>query len=393
MADDSNGFSEKRRRSREQSQLAETSQSFTSDLAKKTGQSFNSADDFALERLKVANDGPQMVHRICRIVGRVVGAKGLPRLDALSPSDPFCVVKAIKGNNHTLNVHLTDYIQNTTTPLWNEEFDFQVPDKISEEVVGLRLAVYAADGPFCSYQGSNDFMGGTDLDLAGQKHARSVLHELELGGIPIKKASGRKPRITVAVTVYRDLVPRGLPRQLMLKQSLTHLTYVHQVFGCIMKATDLPNAELVGLSDPFCIVRAVLLSGQVTELFRSKVVNDTLRPVWNEPFQAAFAETDQPLLLLFDLWDEDDSTKPLEEGGAQHLGSAVVPLLSCLEPAPRRRRLWLQGSSQRHESKLNSNGVPHNDKGGRLTQKPSITPGARIRDSGFRFLVKVRGFV
>lgn len=131
-----------------------------------------------------------------------------------------------------------------------------------------------------------------------------------------------------------------------------------QVFGCVVSATDLPNREMLGLSDPFCIVRAVLVSGNVVELYRTEVVPNSLQPKWDEAFQATFSEQDQPLLLLFDLWDEDDKNKKLEEGGAQHLGSAVVPLLSALEPAPRRRRLWLQGISQKHESRYNPNGVP-----------------------------------
>eukprot|EP00913_Durusdinium_trenchii_P014586 g13685.t1 len=159
------------------------------------------------------------VHRICRICGRVVAAKGLPRFDTYSMSDPYCVVKAIKGNNHTMNVYITRTIMNNSAPVWDEEFDFQIrADQTTEDgsavgcsagehvvrsraprrpfrsrvrgwrrgggggelwivpkIVGLRLAVYEADGPGSSFHGSNDFLGGADLDLAGQKHARSVL--------------------------------------------------------------------------------------------------------------------------------------------------------------------------------------------------------------------------
>ncbi|CAE7233269.1 MCTP1 [Symbiodinium natans] len=222
-------------------------------------------------------------------------------------------------------------VRNTLTPVWDEEFDFAVSPHamteelgISFEIVGLRVAVYDSDGPFNSFSGSNDFMGGAALDIAGQKHGRAISHELELGGILTRKASGRKPRLTIAITIYRDHVPRPPPRQLMLRQSLVHVSYIQQVYGVVVKAADLPNTEMIGLSDPFCIVRAVLISGQVVELHRTKVVNDTLKPVWQEAFQAAFTELDQPLLLLFDLWDEDDPSKPLDDGGAQHLGSAVA---------------------------------------------------------------------
>lgn len=334
-----------------------------------------SDDSLVLEKLRVANDERQHQHisRICRICGRVVSAKGLPRFDSLSLSDPYCLVKAIKGNNHTMNVHATRAIMNSSTPFWDEEFDFPIGrEETTEEIVGLRVTLYDADGPTRSFQGSNDFLGGADLDLAGQKHARSVLHELELGGIFTRKASGgRRPRLVIAITVYREVVPRPLPRIVILKTSLLRMSYVDKIFGTVVSATDLPNREMIGLSDPFCIVRAVMLSGKVQEIYRTSVIQNSLQPVWKEAFQSSFSEQDQPLLLLFDLWDEDDPNKRLEEGGAQHLGSCAVPLLSAVEPAPRKRRLWLQGVSQRHETRLNQNGVPKNAGG-------KMTPGAKL---------------
>ncbi|CAK9114374.1 Cytosolic phospholipase A2 delta (cPLA2-delta) (Phospholipase A2 group IVD) [Durusdinium trenchii] len=207
----------------------------------------------AIEKFKAQQQEPQHhhVHRICRICGRVVAAKGLPRFDTYSMSDPYCVVKAIKGNNHTMNVYITRTIMNNSAPVWDEEFDFQIrADQTTEEIVGLRLAVYEADGPGSSFHGSNDFLGGADLDLAGQKHARSVLHELELGGIITRKASsGRRPRLVLAVTIYREVVPRSLPRPLLLKQSLLKMSFVHQAAVPAWTATvatvalgDLPQA-------------------------------------------------------------------------------------------------------------------------------------------------------
>lgn len=59
--------------------------------------------------------------------------------------------------------------------------------------MGLRLGLFDADGPAGSFHGSNDFLGGADLDLANQKHARSVLHEMELGGILTRKARPEGP--------------------------------------------------------------------------------------------------------------------------------------------------------------------------------------------------------
>ena len=47
-----------------------------------------------------------------------------------------------------------------------------------QEIVGLRLGLFDSDYGGGSFHGSNDFLGGADLDLANQKHARSVLQHV-----------------------------------------------------------------------------------------------------------------------------------------------------------------------------------------------------------------------
>ncbi|CAE7947899.1 unnamed protein product [Symbiodinium sp. KB8] len=98
--------------------------------------------------------GVSLERRSAVTLGVFVDPRGLPKMDSLSLSDPFAVVKAIKGNNRTINVHMTRTIQNTLTPVWDEEFDFAVaPHLMTEEIVGLRVAVYDSDGPFNSFSG------------------------------------------------------------------------------------------------------------------------------------------------------------------------------------------------------------------------------------------------
>eukprot|EP00434_Breviolum_minutum_P043647 symbB.v1.2.038919.t1/scaffold6231.1/size19816/3 len=53
----------------------------------------------------------------------------------------------------------------------------------------------------------------------------------------------------IAITVYREVVPRPLPRPVVLRQSLLRMSYVSQVFGMVVQATDLPNREMIGAGD------------------------------------------------------------------------------------------------------------------------------------------------
>lgn len=254
---------------------------------------------------------------------------------------------------------MTKCIMNTLNPVWEEEFDYIVPLEWGlEELVGIRALIYDADGPYRSFIGSDDFLGGCDIDMSSQKHGRMMNHELDLGGIPNSKSKKtRKPRLEIVVTCYLEVIPKPLHPSMQLQSAMQSVEYVREIVGMVVKATDLPNMDLRGHSDPQCIVRVLMMSGELVEVARTKTVMDTGNPVWSEEFSMKFDITDQPLLAIFDVFDEDDPDEPVEHNG-EHLGSAIVPLLACLAPAPRSRKLLLQGETQRHETRHNAYGAP-----------------------------------
>lgn len=297
--------------------------------------------------------------RIARITGRVVSAKGLPNRDSFSLSDPYCIIKAIRANNSCVNIHMTKCIMNSLSPVWEEEFDFIVPlDWGLEELVGVRALIYDADGPYRSFIGSDDFLGGCDIDVSSQKTGRIVSQELDLGGIAYSKSKKlRKPRLEIVLTSYRETIPKPPHYTIQLQNSMQSVEYVREVVGMVVQATDLANMDLRGHSDPQCIVRVLMMSGDVVEVHRTKTIMDTGNPIWSEEFTMTFDILDQPLLAIFDVFDEDDPNEPVEKNG-EHLGSAVVPLLACMAPAPRARKLLLQGETQRHETRHNIYGMP-----------------------------------
>jgi len=309
--------------------------------------------------------------RIYRIIGRIAHARGLPNTDASGKSDPFVVLKGIRSNNHMVNIHVTRCVQNSLAPVWEEEFDFCIPAEWGlVELVGLKAMVFDADDLSVSFLGTEDFLGGCDIDLSMAVTGRAMTHELELAGVPLSKAKGKKPRLTVVVTVYKEVVPKPKPGMELLLDSMVYLDYVREVAVKVSSAKALPNADLVGSSDPQCVVRVILLSGEVREIHRTKVVQDDLNPHWDEMCGAKFELLEQPILMVFDIWDVDGGGRA-EDG--QHLGTAVLPLMECLPGVPRRRKLPLVGESQLHERKLTRMGVSHEVEDGRDPEKFSET--------------------
>ncbi|CAJ1404163.1 unnamed protein product [Effrenium voratum] len=300
---------------------------------------------------------PGHFSRIYRIIGRIVAARGLPNTDANGKSDPYCVLKGIRSNNHMANIWVTKAVQNTLSPHWEEEFDFMIPAEWGlVELVGLKAMVFDADDFFITYQGNEDFLGGCDIDLSNAVSGRAMTHELELAGIPMNKAKGKKPRLTIVVTVYKEVIPKPKPLFEQLVSSMREMHYVREVAGKVIKAQALKNTDLVGTSDPQCVVRVALLSGEVREIHRTAIVKDSLDPEWGETFHAKFEQHEQPLLIIFDLWDSDGPGQRAENGG-EHLGTSVVNLLDCLPPESRKKKLYLQGETQLHEGRLNKNGA------------------------------------
>lgn len=339
--------------------------------------------------------------RLNRVMGRVVSAKGLPKSENTSIPDPFVVIKGIRSSNHLSNMHITDVISSTFFPEWNENFDFEVPANWGiVELVGLRLMVFSADDQTTSDQGSDYFLGGVDLDMSDMVTGRTVTQCLELGGVPQHMVrGGHKPRLTLVVTVYHEVVPRPAPLTTQLMNSIRQVSYVREITGRLVRAKNLRNADFLGVSDPVCVVRVLLISGEMREIARTGIILDSLNPEFALDFQILFEVTDQPLLIIFDMFDSDDPNMLPEETG-DHLGTAVVPLVHCLPPNPRKRDLVLQGPSARYETRLDREGHPISDLGRSATHKGGEvetgreTPYERLKRSGKRLkdsLFKIAG--
>jgi len=78
-------------------------------------------------------------------------------------------------------------------------------------------------------------------------------------------------------------------------------------------ATDLPNADLVGKSDPYVIISFRYHDVETKELKdyqvgKTKVISNNLNPVWQETFEIDIANLpEKPKInqLLFEVYDKD----------------------------------------------------------------------------------------
>mmetsp|Transcript_23555 Transcript_23555/g.42511 ORF Transcript_23555/g.42511 Transcript_23555/m.42511 type:complete len:814 (+) Transcript_23555:144-2585(+) len=297
---------------------------------------------------------PGFFSRINRVMGKVVAAKGLPNMDAYSKSDPYCVIKGIRSNNHLTNIYITKVQVNTTTPEWNEEFDFMIPDSWGlVELVGLKAMIYDADELSINFLGGEDFLGGCDVDISNMVNGRMMSHDLELGGVNVLKAKGKKPRLTLVITAYREIVPKPAVPHVQLMSSLKEVLFIREVVGMIHKVKNLKVKDILARKgEPQCIVRLVYVNGEVKEIHRCQISMDERTE--DGAFRARFGFMDQPVLLIFDLFQSENLN--ICESDGEHLGTAVVPLMNCLPPEPRKKKIILQGETQLHEKRLGKEG-------------------------------------
>jgi len=92
------------------------------------------------------------------------GAKNLGTRIGVDKADPYCFVKF--GNSH----FRTRTVEDDRNPVWNREFDFDIPDLYSN----LTISVYDED-----LSNNDDFLGNICIPVLDMKNGEQIDYQLK----------------------------------------------------------------------------------------------------------------------------------------------------------------------------------------------------------------------
>ncbi|ONK78935.1 uncharacterized protein A4U43_C01F1160 [Asparagus officinalis] len=249
---------------------------------------------------------------------KLVQAKGLVNKDLVGKSDPFAVVY-IRPLPDRMKTGKT--INNELNPIWNEHFEFIVEDVSTQRLI---VKVYDDEGVQASELiGMAQFKlqelqpGKVkvvwlklvkDLEIQRDRKDRGQVH-LELLYCPFGMENeftnpfiNKKLSLTTLEKTMKSEIDGAETAE--IEKTLTHRKKEVIVRGVlsvtIIAAEELPVMDVMGKADPFVVI-TMKKSGTKN---KTRVLHDTLHPVWNQTFDIVVEDGLHDLLIL-EVWDHD----------------------------------------------------------------------------------------
>lgn len=214
---------------------------------------------------------------------KVCEAHNLLKAGLLGKRDPFVKVY-LKSNKK--NVKKTKSVKNTLDPTWNDEFEFNVTEKQEKEKVVFHLydegtkshdeLAEKAEIPLSNYKIGDPPAASTLKLTLKKKDAGTLKVEINL----LSQSSQNSPA-----------VPQKEPKPIQLKVKL-------------VKGTNLHKMDKIGKSDPYCIFQLKGYPEDQLSRWKSRVIDNTLDPVWNEEYTFMCKDWNTDV-LVFQMWDKD----------------------------------------------------------------------------------------
>eukprot|EP00090_Calanus_glacialis_P004152 TRINITY_DN1306_c0_g1_i7.p1 TRINITY_DN1306_c0_g1~~TRINITY_DN1306_c0_g1_i7.p1 ORF type:complete len:2919 (-),score=679.49 TRINITY_DN1306_c0_g1_i7:1730-9988(-) len=255
-------------------------------------------------KLVAANEG--------KLIFTLVGAKDLENSDYIGKSDPYAVVQ------YKDEIFKSKTISNDLNPVWNLPLELTVTEEDPGEI---HIQVFDED-----YNG-DDELGKTSIkikDLIASKtidcksikledcksgeiqfsssYSTIINEELlekreDVLNIDVNKTEVTLPKKTnqktetISVTLPKETTKRdSTVKPGKASSGTVHLTLVG--------AKDLDNADYMGKSDPYVVVR------YKDKTFKSETVSNNLNPVWNFSITLEIIESDSGFIYI-QVYDED----------------------------------------------------------------------------------------
>ncbi|KAK6151710.1 hypothetical protein DH2020_014345 [Rehmannia glutinosa] len=266
---------------------------------------------------------------------KLVQAKELTNKDIIGKSDPFAVLY-VRPFMDRMKKSRT--INNQLNPVWNEHFEFVIEDASTQHLVvkifddeGLQSAELIG----CAQIQLTELQPGKvkdvwlklvkDLDIQRDNKNRGQVH-LELLYYPngmeneLTNPFAQNSSMTSLEKVFKnggeakDLVENGgegnKRREVIVRGVLT---------VTVISADDLAPADLVGgKADPY----VVLTLKKSESKNKTRVVNESLNPVWNQTFDFVVEDGLHDMLIL-EVWDHDTF-------GKDYMGKCILTLTRVL---------------------------------------------------------------
>ncbi|KAF8034851.1 hypothetical protein BT93_C1008 [Corymbia citriodora subsp. variegata] len=262
---------------------------------------------------------------------KLVQAKELTNKDFVGKSDPYAVlyVRPLRDR-----MKKSKTINNDLNPIWNEHFEFIIEDASTQHLV---VKIYddeglqAAELIGCAQVQLKDLEPGKvkdvwlklvkDLEIQRDNKYRGEVH-LELLYCPNGMENGftnpfkREVSMTSLERVLKGGV-NGLEvnengNGVMPKKRDVIVRGVLSV--TVISAEDLPPADMMGKADPYVVV-SMKKSGMRN---KTRVVNDSLNPVWNQTFDFVVEDGLHDMLII-EIWDHDTF-------GKDYMGKCILTL-------------------------------------------------------------------
>ncbi|GAB4828233.1 Synaptotagmin-5 [Ancistrocladus abbreviatus] len=288
---------------------------------------------------------------------KLVQAKELTNKDLIGKSDPFAVVyvRPVRNRMKTSKV-----INNDLNPVWNEHFEFIVEDKSTQRLV-IKVfddeGLQAAELIGCAQFQLKDLEPGKvkdvwlklvkDLEVQRDNKNRGQVH-LELLYIPIAGESGfTNPFASnFSMTSLEKVLKTGVDGMQATDNGIAHTprrkdVIVRGVLSVtLISADDLPATDLMGKADPYVVLK---MKKSETKN-KTRVVNESLNPVWNQTFDFLVEDGLHDMLIL-EVWDHDTF-------GKDYMGRCILTLTRVILEGEYKDSIPLDGAKT---GKLNIN--------------------------------------
>ncbi|XP_015572574.1 synaptotagmin-4 [Ricinus communis] len=247
---------------------------------------------------------------------KLVQGKELTNKDIIGKSDPYAVVfiRPLRDRMKTSKV-----INNQLNPLWNEHFEFIVEDPSTQHLT-VRVfddeGVQASEFIGCAQVALKDLEPGKvkdvwlklvkDLEVQRDTKYRGQV-QLELLYCPFGTESSLKNpfnpdyQLTTLEKAIKSGAEAADDATLGRSNSQKKSVIVRGVLSVsVVAAENLPAVDLMGKADPYVVLQMKKSETKV----KTRVVNESLNPVWNQTFDFVVEDALHDLLIL-EVWDHD----------------------------------------------------------------------------------------